>query len=127
MVMGIMNVGLKGLLALAVFFICTVGANFCFKSGATALHPLRLSLETLTAAATSPYVVAGVTLYSVAAVAWFVALSLVPLNIAISVSASIYLVVVLMSFFLFGEAIPPLRWVGIASVAFGMLIVGRTA
>jgi drug/metabolite transporter (DMT)-like permease len=41
-------------------------------------------------------------------------------------SAFSYAVVALLSYFLLGEVVPPLRWAGIAVICVGVLVVGRT-
>ena len=38
-----------------------------------------------------------------------------------------YVTVALLSYFLLGELVTPLRWLGIAVICFGVFIVGRTA
>jgi drug/metabolite transporter (DMT)-like permease len=38
-----------------------------------------------------------------------------------------YATVALLSYFLLGEVVTPLRWMGIAVICFGVFIVGRTA
>src|SRR5580698_5563168 len=38
-----------------------------------------------------------------------------------------YATVALLSYFLLGEVVTPLRWLGIAVICFGVFIVGRTA
>jgi len=117
----------KSIVFLSIFFVCTVLANFFFKHGALAIAPVSFSLETVRAALMSPPVLLGAALYFAAAVAWIVSLSMVPLNIAISVSAFVYVGVVLVAWLAFHEPIPLVRWAGIALIALGMLVVGRTA
>jgi drug/metabolite transporter (DMT)-like permease len=118
---------MRGAIFLLVFFITTVLANFCFKYGAQTLGPLTLSPRTLTTALGSPFVLIGATLYAVAAVTWIVALSIVPLNIATSVSAFVYVGIVIMAALVFGEIIPPMRWAGITFIVIGMVIIAITA
>lgn len=117
---------MNGIIALAAFVVLTVFGNLFLKRGALELSPLGFNVDTLIAAVKSGNVWLGVVLYSFAAVSWFVSLSLVPLNLAITVSACIYVLVVLMAFFIFQEAIPPLRWTGIAIVFSGLIVIGRT-
>lgn len=117
---------MKGMLILAGFVVFTIAGNFFFKRGATELMPLVMSLETIMMALRSPSVWLGVIFYGLASVFWFVALSLVPMNLAITVSSCIYVLVVLMAFFIFQEHIPPARWVGIAIIFSGLIVVGRT-
>ncbi len=117
----------KSVASLSLFLVGTVLANYFFKSGAMTMGPLSFSFDTLLRAVTTPAVIAGVVMYGLAAVAWFVALSLVPLNIAVSVSALVYVFVILLALLIFKETIPLDRWAGIALVTLGMLLIGRTA
>ena len=41
-------------------------------------------------------------------------------------SAFSYAVVAVLSYFLLGEVVPPLRWAGIAVICIGVFVVGRT-
>ena len=41
-------------------------------------------------------------------------------------SAFSYAVVAVLSYFLLGEVVPPLRWAGIAVICLGVFVVGRT-
>lgn len=122
-----MEVRMRGVIFLLVFFITTVLANFCFKYGAQTLGPITLTPRTLIAALSSPFVLGGATLYAVAALAWIVALSIVPLNIATSVSAFVYVGIIIMAELVFGEIIPPMRWAGISFIVMGMIVIAITA
>ena len=117
----------KGAFLLSVFFVFTLVANFFFKQGASSLAPFTFSMDTLRVALASPQIWIGSAFYLAAAVAWLAALSMVPLNIAVSVSALLYIGIVLLAALVFHESIPLLRWGGIALIALGMLVIGRTA
>ena len=117
----------RGTLLLSVFFVFTLAANFFFKQGASGLAPFSFSLDTLRAALASAPIWIGAAFYLTAAVAWLAALSVVPLNVAISVSALLYIGIVLLAALVFHEPIPLMRWAGIALVAIGLFVIGRTA
>lgn len=117
----------KSIIFLSVFFVCTLFANFFFKQGAVAIGPVTFSMESLTAAFSSPAVLIGAAFYLVAAIAWFVSLSVVPLNIAVSVSALLYVGIIFIAHLAFHEPIPPARWIGIVLIAIGIYVIGRTA
>lgn len=67
------------------------------------------------------------TYYAVAAVTWIIALSIVPLTIAISDSAFAYVGFVLMSALVFVEMVPPIRWVAVGFIVISMAVVASTA
>lgn len=117
---------MKGVAALAAFVVLTLLGNFYFKRGAMELSPLSMSVATLQQALQSANVWLGALCYGMAAVCWFVALSLVPLHLAITVSASVYIIVVLMAAFVFHEFVPVARWIGVAIVFTGLFVIGRT-
>lgn len=117
---------MKGAFMLAGFVVLTLLGNYFFKRGAMEMAPISLSAASLKAAFASFNVWAGAAFYGLAAVFWFVSLSLVPLNIAITVSACIYVVVVLMAAIIFGEPMPMVRWAGIGLVFAGLVTIGRT-
>ncbi|HEC24104.1 MAG TPA: multidrug resistance protein, partial [Chloroflexi bacterium] len=55
---------------------------------------------------------------------WLVVLSRLELSIAYPVLALTYILVPLASHLFFGEAIPPLRWLGMLVIMIGVVIVG---
>lgn len=117
----------RGAFLLSVFFVFTLAANFFFKQGAAGLAPFTFSVDTLRAALANTPIWIGAAFYLAAAVAWLAALSIVPLNIAVSVSALLYIGIVLLAALAFHEPIPLIRWAGIALVALGLFVIGRTA
>lgn len=121
-----MVVDVKSLSALGIFMLGTVLANYCFKIAATNFGDMSFSGDTLMKAASTPYIWFGVIAYALAAVAWFVSLSLVPLNIAVSVSAFVYVIIILVAWLVFQEEVPLSRWFGIGMITFGMILIGRT-
>lgn len=116
---------MKSVMFLTVFLVFTIGGNIFLKRGADEIE-LAWKKEVLSHVVTSPNVILGVMSYGLAAVFWFISLSLTPLNIAISVSACAYVMVVLVAFLLFQEPIPPVRWIGIGMIASGLIIIGRS-
>lgn len=117
---------MKSVIFLTGFAICTVLGNLFFKRSAGEVVSLGLSLDTLHLLARSGNAWLGVLFYGLAAAFWLLALTVTPLNIAVSISACVYVLVVLLAFFLFNEAIPPARWAGMALVFLGLIIIGRS-
>jgi multidrug transporter EmrE-like cation transporter len=67
---------------------------------------------------------AALFLYASGLAAWMLVLSRLPLNFAYSFQALTYFLVPLGASWFLGESIPLLRWVGIAIICLGILIVG---
>jgi drug/metabolite transporter (DMT)-like permease len=74
-------------------------------------------------AATSPWVLLGLVVFGVSAIAWLAALSRVPLSVAYPFNALGYLVILIASILLLHERANALTWVGSFLVVSGLLIV----
>jgi multidrug transporter EmrE-like cation transporter len=77
-------------------------------------------------AATSPWVLLGLVVFGISAVAWLAALSRVPLSVAYPFNALGYLVILTASIVILHERANVLTWVGTALVVSGLLIVVLT-
>ena len=77
-------------------------------------------------AATSPWVLLGLVVFGVSAVAWLAALARVPLSVAYPFNALGYIVILTASVVLLHERANVLTWVGSLMVVAGLLIVVLT-
>jgi drug/metabolite transporter (DMT)-like permease len=77
-------------------------------------------------AATSPWVLLGLVVFGVSAIAWLTALSRVPLSVAYPFNALGYLVILTASVLVLHERANVLTWVGSLLVVSGLLIVVLT-
>jgi multidrug transporter EmrE-like cation transporter len=77
-------------------------------------------------AATSPWVLLGLVVFGVSAVAWLAALSKVPLSVAYPFNAVGYLVILLASILVLHERASVLTWVGSLMVVSGLVLVVLT-
>lgn len=75
------------------------------------------------AAATSPWVLVGLTIFAVSAVAWLAALSRVPLSLAYPFNALGYVVILTASIVLLHERANLLTWAGTLLVVSGLVMV----
>jgi drug/metabolite transporter (DMT)-like permease len=75
------------------------------------------------AAATTPWVVGGLAVFAVSAVAWLGALSRVPLNVAYPFNAVGYLVILIASVLVLHERANIWTWAGSLLVVSGLIIV----
>lgn len=117
------------LILLAV--LCSVCGQLTLKMGMA--HVGRIGTEALVQplevalrVASSPLVVAGLALYALGSVAWLTVLSRVPLSFAYPVLALSYAVTPLLAWLLLQENVPSLRWLGIATICVGVLLVARS-
>ena len=77
-------------------------------------------------AATSPWVLLGLVVFGVSAVAWLAALSKVPLSVSYPFNALGYLVILTASVVVLHERASVLTWLGSLMVVSGLLIVVLT-
>jgi drug/metabolite transporter (DMT)-like permease len=77
-------------------------------------------------AATSPWVLLGLVVFGISAVAWLAALSRVPLSVAYPFNALGYLVILTASVVVLHERANALTWLGSLLVVSGLLIVVLT-
>ena len=77
-------------------------------------------------AVTSPWVLLGLVVFGVSAVAWLAALARVPLSVAYPFNALGYIVILTASVVLLHERASVLTWVGSLMVVSGLLIVVLT-
>ena len=113
-------------LALLLFaVVAAAGGQLMLKHGmgvATArAHHTGGSL--LLAAAVSPWVLGGLTVFAVSAVAWLGVLSRVPLSIAYPFNALGYIAILVSSIVVLHERASLLTWVGSVLVVSGLVIV----
>ncbi len=119
------------LLVLGAVGTATAG-QLLLKSGMTTVGRLGASilqqpLQTALTVASVPTIWLGLACYALGAVLWMVVLSRLDLSFAYPLLALSYILIPLLSYLILGENIPPLRWVGIAVIFIGVIIVARTS
>lgn len=80
--------------------------------------------DTLARAAREPRLWLGLILFGVSAVFWLVVLSRVSLSIAYPFAGLSYVGIVVLDKYVLHEQVPLLRWVGVATIALGIALVG---
>ena len=100
-----------------------IGMNHVGHIGAEALaQPLSTALRVLT----NPLVVGGLGLYVLGAAFWLTVLSRVPLSFAYPILALSYAFTPILAWVILGEPVPSLRWLGIATICLGVVLVSRS-
>ena len=111
----------------AIFVLSTVLANVMQKKAVSSIGPIAgLSLSFARALAVSPFLWVAVASYALALGSYLVLLTRMPLNVATSIAALNFVAVLLAARIVFGEPIPPLRYLGFACIVLGIYIVGLT-
>ena len=110
-----------------LFFAVTSAAvgQVILKHGMTVAKEsaARTDSPLVTKAATSPWILLGLLVFAISAVAWLSTLSRVPLSIAYPFNALGYLGILTMSAVLLGERTNLWTWVGTSLVVSGLLVV----
>ena len=121
---------LSDLSIILVGVLLNAAAQLLLKAGAAAAGPIQ-SWAALRGAATGlalhPAILGGLACYVVSVVVWIVALSRVDVSVAYPLLSIGYVVNAVLALWLFGEAVSPQRWLGIAVILVGVTLVARSA
>ncbi|MFC5405391.1 EamA family transporter [Cohnella soli] len=71
----------------------------------------------------SPWIMAGAGMYAVATVLWLAVLSRMPLSMAYPMQSMAYVLGLLIAWLIFGEIIPPNRWIGAGIIVAGVIVI----
>jgi multidrug transporter EmrE-like cation transporter len=99
--------------------LLNAAGQLLLKAGTNAM-PLGLKL------AVEPHILGGLVCYVVSVVVWVIALSKVPVSIAYPMLSIGYVVNAFAAWYLFGEALTPMKLTGIGIIVLGVFIVARS-
>jgi multidrug transporter EmrE-like cation transporter len=99
--------------------LLNAGAQLLLKAGTNAV-PLGPAL------AIEPHILGGLACYVVSVVVWIAALSKVPVSIAYPMLSIGYIVNAFAAWYLFGEALSPMKLAGIGVIVLGVFMVARS-
>ena len=117
------------------FFLLTgvllnAGAQLLLKAGVKPLGALSVEASTLLATGarvlTQWPILAGLACYVISVAVWLVALSRVEVSLAYPMLSLGYVVNAVAAYWLFGEALGPMRCAGIAIILVGVFVIART-
>jgi drug/metabolite transporter (DMT)-like permease len=114
-------------LVLLAAILCSVVGQFSLKAGAKILGPIGAAnlVEKITAMATQPLIIAGLSLYAISSIGFIVVLSRANISIVSPLLSISYLFTVLGGKIVFNEPLPPLRLVGVGLIMTGVIFVLR--
>ena len=118
-----------GSLLLVIFAVVAASAGQLMLKHGMQLATARAAKSggsLVVSAATSPWILLGLAVFGISAVAWLAALSRVPLSVAYPFNALGYLVILTASILVLHERANVLTWVGSLLVVSGLLIVVLT-
>ncbi len=117
------------------FFLLTgvllnAGAQLLLKAGVKPLGALSVEASTLLATGarvlTQWPILAGLACYVISVGVWLIALSRVEVSLAYPMLSLGYVVNAVAAYWLFGEALGPMRCAGIAIILVGVFVIART-
>lgn len=97
------------------------------RVGYVGTERLGRPFQLLADVATTWQVLVGLTLFVMSAVSWLIVLSRVPLSLAYPFVGITYVLLPLFGKFVLKEHVPALRWLGVALVVAGVILVGSTS
>ena len=111
--------------------LLNAGAQLLLKAGTNALGVITLTRDNWFSmlwrmAHTGPFI-AGVACYGVSLLVWIMGLSRVPVSIAYPLLSLAYIINAIAAYFLFGEAMTVMRWLGLGLIIAGVLLIARPA
>jgi drug/metabolite transporter (DMT)-like permease len=92
------------------------------------LAPARFGLDaaSLRAVVLQPFVWGGLALFGISAIVWLAVLSRASLSFAYPFASLTYVLILVFDAVVLDEAVPPLRWAGVACIALGIFLISRT-
>jgi multidrug transporter EmrE-like cation transporter len=106
------------------------GAQLLLKAGTNSVGVFEFSRENIVPIgwklATEPHIVGGLACYVISVVVWVMALSRVEVSVAYPLLSVGYVVNAVAAWYLFGEAVTPMRLTGIGVIIIGVCLVTRS-
>ena len=110
--------------------LLNAGAQLLLKAGTNSVGAFEFSRDNIVPIgwklATEPHIVGGLGCYVISVVVWVMALSRVEVSVAYPLLSVGYVVNALAAWYLFGEAVTPMRLIGIAIIIVGVCLVTRS-
>lgn len=113
-----------------LLMLANIVSNLLEKKGMTLLPRITsfsqlYSLKTIWSIATNPYIVLGIGISAAGIFLWLGALSSLKLSYLVPLSGLAYVLTAFVSWWLLGESISGIRWIGIGTIAFGVYLINR--
>ena len=110
--------------------LLNAGAQLLLKAGTNSVGVFEFSRDNIVPVgwrlATEPHIVGGLACYVISVVVWVMALSRVEVSIAYPLLSIGYVVNAIAAWYLFGEAVTPMRLAGIGVIIVGVCLVARS-
>ena len=119
-------------ISFAIGILMGAFGGILMKLGAKSIGPVEVNsldkaFSFLLHILTNPPLLGGMLLYFLSAVVWAYLLTKLDISFVQPILALTYVVTPILAFWLLQEGVPLMRWVGIAIIIIGVVIVARTA
>jgi multidrug transporter EmrE-like cation transporter len=113
---------------LAVSISLAVAGQLLMKQGMMIFgkYPISQIAQKLIPMFMQPYVFFGLACFGISSIFWLAVLSRIDLSFAYPLVSIGYVVVALVSYFFFKENVSLIRWMGIATICFGVFLISRS-
>lgn len=101
-------------------------AQLVLKAGMDKVGDKPQVVEVLKGAAATPLVWVGLILFGLSALVWLVVLSRTALSFAYPFASLTYAIIVIADRFVLHYDVPPVRWIGVALIIAGIVLVATT-
>jgi multidrug transporter EmrE-like cation transporter len=120
---------MQSYILLGVAIITTVLSQLLFKQGMLMLGNINFSLtNTLSLAINvvrNPYLLTGLFFYGASFLLWLIVLSKLKLSLVYPITSLNFVLVILASYFLFGERLSAFQYSGILIIIIGVIILAK--
>jgi multidrug transporter EmrE-like cation transporter len=121
---------MKQMSLLLITVTLNVVGQFLMKQGMSQIGAIGGSMElmagNLLRAFLNPYVIGGVGAYGISSIFWLILLSRVELSYAYPALALGYVLVTLVGAWILGESVSNLRWLSVAVICVGVVLLSRS-
>ncbi|MBS3095350.1 EamA family transporter [Candidatus Woesearchaeota archaeon] len=117
------------LILLFTSIIFSVAGQLLIKHGMNKSGKLYLTKEPLVSIKkiiTNKFVVLGFMSYGISAIVWLIVLNKMPLSLAYPLVSSSYILIAIFSTLFFKEKIPSLRWLSMAIIIIGIILLSNS-
>lgn len=119
---------LEKFIFLAISILSTATAQVLIKYGTLQTGGFVFSkfFETFPKVIFNPFIFLGLVVLAIGFLFWVQALTKLELSLAYPAVASAYVIVTLLSAVVFSETISPLRWIALAVIIFGVILLSQS-
>lgn len=121
---------MQSYILLGIAIITTVLSQLLFKQGMTTLGGINFSFTNIASLAVNvlknPYLLSGLFFYGISFLLWLLVLSKLKLSLVYPITSINFVLVIIASYFLFGEKLSIFQYSGILIIIAGVIILAKS-